>query len=188
MGNRRDLTEEELNNLLAWLDPDRERAARKYQTIYRGLTKIFAIKGCKEPEELADETINRVARKASEVAANYQGDPTNYFFGVAKKVLLEHQRIKVEFVPLPFNLSALETHELADKLEFECLDHCLQKLTPTKRQIVRRYYDVEAGADAREAFAKFLGIKPNALRVKVFRIISELEECMDKCLQRGGPA
>lgn len=188
MGTRRNLTEEELNNLLAWLDPNREGAARKYQTIHQRLTKIFAVKGCREPEELADETINRVARKADKVAENYQGDPANYFFGVAKKVFLEYQRIKVEFVPVPFNLSAPETHEAADKLEFECLEHCLQKLIPAKRQIVRRYYDAGAGADAREALAKLLGVKPNALRVKVFRIMSELEECMNKCLHRGGPA
>lgn len=188
MGNRRDLTEEEFNSLLAWLDPDREQAAKKYQTIYHGLTRFFAIKGCREPEEAADETVNRVARKADTVSANYQGNPAYYFYGVAKKVLLECQRAKVEFVALPFDLSAPETHEPADKLEFDCLEHCLQKLTPARRHIVRRYYDAEARAATREALAKLLGVTPNALRVKVFRIMSELEECMSKCLRRGGPA
>lgn len=182
-----DLTEEAFNDLLAWLDPNRERAARRYRTIHLGLTKIFTLRGCREPEDLADETINRVARKVKEVATNYHGDPANYFFGVAKKVFLEYQRERVEFVRLPFDLAATDAGAEGEQLEFECLEHCLQLLTPAERQIVREYYGPGVKATTREKLARLLGIKSNALRVKVFRIISKLEECMDKCLKRGSP-
>ena len=53
------LTQELFDTLLDWLDPDRERAGHRYETIRLRLIKIFTSRGCPEAEELADETINR---------------------------------------------------------------------------------------------------------------------------------
>ncbi len=57
------LTQAALDSLLAWLDPDRDRAGAKYEAIRTRLIKVFVCRGCPEAEDLADETINRVASK-----------------------------------------------------------------------------------------------------------------------------
>jgi dihydroneopterin aldolase len=62
-----ELSQETFDALLAWLDSDRDQAAMKYEKIRRALIKIFTGRACVEPEDLADETINRVARKLKEI-------------------------------------------------------------------------------------------------------------------------
>ena len=70
-----DLTQAAFDSLLEWLDPDRARSGEKYEKIRLRLIKIFACRGCSIPEELADRTIDRVARKVGEVSHDYEGDP-----------------------------------------------------------------------------------------------------------------
>ena len=70
-----DLTEDTLDRLLHWLDRDRDRAGQRYEQIRSGLIKVFLCRGSVDPEELADETINRVAKKVLEIAESYVGDP-----------------------------------------------------------------------------------------------------------------
>ena len=90
-----ELSQEAFDALLDWLDSDREQAALKYEKIRRSLIKIFTGRGCVEPEDLADETINRVTSKLKEIEKEFSGDRTRYFFGVANKVHLEHLRRKL---------------------------------------------------------------------------------------------
>src|SRR5687768_2284670 len=86
------LTQQNLDNLLLWLDHDRDTAGVKYEKIRRTLIKIFAARQCHQPEDLADETLSRVARKADELATTYNGEPANFFYGVAKNVHREYLR------------------------------------------------------------------------------------------------
>jgi hypothetical protein len=80
------LTQESLDTLLDWLDPDRESAGCKYEAIRVRLIKIFICRGCAEAEELADETINRAASKLHEIKDNWEGDPALYFYKIAQYV------------------------------------------------------------------------------------------------------
>src|SRR5262245_20430567 len=61
-------TKEEFDCLLAYLSPDREEAGKEYETLRRKLIKLFQYRGCHSPEELADETINRIAKKIKQGA------------------------------------------------------------------------------------------------------------------------
>ena len=85
-------TNDSFNELLAWLHPDSETAALRYETIRADLIRIFRWRGCSDPEGMADETIIRVTRKVGEMAASYVGSPAPYFFGVAKNLLHEYER------------------------------------------------------------------------------------------------
>src|SRR5262245_59386893 len=98
-----DLTQEAFDRLLTWLNPNKEQAAREYEQIRRHLIKIFICRGCTCPEDLADETINRVARRLQEIAATYAGNPHAYFCGVARNIYLEYLRAKPvpELPPTP---------------------------------------------------------------------------------------
>src|SRR6478672_10875246 len=77
------LTQESFDALLDWLDPHREQAGQKYEDIRRRLIKLFVCRGCPEPEDLADETINRVIKKLKEIESGFTGDKARYFYGVA---------------------------------------------------------------------------------------------------------
>ena len=83
------LTRESFDILLAQLDPDRERAGERYETIRRKLIRLFEWRGCAAPEELADETINRVARRMAEGVELHSADPYGYFCAVAHLVFKE---------------------------------------------------------------------------------------------------
>ena len=78
------LTQEAFDQLLAALDADRERAGHQYEIVRRKLLKFFEFHGSDAPEEHADETINRVARKLAEGerVENFNG----YCLGVARRV------------------------------------------------------------------------------------------------------
>ena len=90
--SKRDVTPEDFQQLLNWLGPDPQRAGEKYESIRRGLTTLFDTWQCAEPDNLADETINRVLIKVQNIAATYSGDPALYFYGTAKNVRHEHFR------------------------------------------------------------------------------------------------
>lgn len=77
------LTREAFDKLLACLDRDRERAAEKYEEIRNALITFFEHRGCLSPQEYADETINRVARRLSEGKEIYANNAASYFYGVA---------------------------------------------------------------------------------------------------------
>lgn len=177
---REDLTQEAFDRLLAWLDRDRDRAGYRYEEIRSRLIKIFVCRGCAEPEELADETINRVARKIHEISDNYVGDPALYFYGVAQMVHREHLRKKRDPLPLP-SPSALEQEV---ERRYECLEECMERLSSISRELILAYYGEEKQAkiDRRRELAEQLGIGANALWIRAHRIRESLRECVSKCL------
>ncbi len=178
-GGRWSLTQEAFDSLLAWLDSDRERAGRRYEEIRRRLIKIFACRGCHEPEDLADETINRVAKKVAEISPTYEGDPALYFYGVANKVHLEFVKKRPARPAPPPPPPAGEFER-----EHDCLERCMELLPPRNRELVLQYYREEKGAkiEHRQALADQLGIALNALRIRAHRIRMTLRRCVDACL------
>ena len=177
------LTQTALDNLLAWLDPDRERAGAKYEEVRTRLIKLFTCRGCPEAEDLADETINRVMSRLADVAEGYVGDPTLFFYGVARKVLQEYNRKKFKPAPPP-PAPAAPADEL--EREFECLEQCIGALPPEQRDLVLQYYreDKRAKIDNRRQLAERLGIAANALRIRAHRIRTSLHDCVEACLGR----
>jgi DNA-directed RNA polymerase specialized sigma24 family protein len=177
-----ELSKEAFDALLDWLDSDRERAAVKYEQIRRSLIKIFTGRGCVEPEDLADETINRVTSKLKEIEKDFSGDRARYFFGVANKVHLEHLRKKL---PQAMPASASDPDRI--ELEYSCLERCIERLTKKNRDLLLRYHGADGRMETeyRRELANELGIAPNALRIRVYRIRMGLKECVEKCIERS---
>jgi len=173
------LSQEAFDALLDWLDSDRELAGVKYEQIRSRLIKIFTGRGSIDPEELADETINRVTSKLTEIQNEFTGDRARYFFGVANKVHLEYLRRKT-----PQPQSAL-TDAVRAELEFRCLERCIAWLSEEDRDLLLKEYGAkgQTQADRRKALADELGISLNALRIRVYRIRTALKECIEKCIQ-----
>jgi len=195
------LTKEALDKLLACLDKNREQAASRYEIIRRKLMKYFECRRCCFPEDLADETINRVARKIFEGKEIWTTEPANYFYGVARNVLKEYRgNPERDFSPLETISSlthpcesALRQQEMESErndLEHQlaCLEYCLQQLSPENRRIIINYYQGEKGERIknRRLIAERLGIPTNALRIRVHRIREKLEQSVAerlRCLQ-----
>jgi len=176
------LTQEGFDVPLGWLDPDRERAGSRYEAIRLRLIKIFTCRGCAEAEDLADETINRVAAKVADLAPGYQGDPALYFYGVANKVFLEYLRRRpvIEAPPLREASEDIEA-------EYACLERCMEQLPPESRRLVLEYYQEEKRAkiNRRRKLAEELGIAVNALRIRAHRIRQQLQQCVQVCLEEA---
>ncbi|HEX8186510.1 MAG TPA: sigma-70 family RNA polymerase sigma factor [Blastocatellia bacterium] len=182
MKNEWNLTQEAFDKFLAWLNPNREQAAKKYEEVRRKLIKIFACRGCLEAEDLADETINRVIRKVQQIIDSYVGDPALYFYGVARNVHLEHVRKSPPALPIPPSDTPQQKEE-----QCECLERCLDKLSAENRRLVLEYYKDERRAkiDHRKELAERLGIAPNALRIRMHRVRASLQDCVATCMNKA---
>src|SRR5258706_11814178 len=113
---------ESFDELLSWLNPDREKAGASYEEIRHRLIKIFAHHGCTEAEDLADETLNRVERNVRQIAPGWVNDPILYFYAVARNVRHEYVRRKP-----PPELPPAPDAQQAER-EDVCLEQCLQRI------------------------------------------------------------
>jgi DNA-directed RNA polymerase specialized sigma24 family protein len=177
--NLRELRQQDFDRLLSWLDTDRERAGLLYEKIRWRLVTILASRGCTLAEELADETIDRVARRVPDIEKTYVGEKAVYFLGVMNNVHHEYLRR-----PLPPRLAPTDDDiDAREQIHF-CLDNCLARLAPYSRQLIERYYaaDKKAKIDLRKVIAHEMGIKASTLRLRALRIREKLQACIEQCL------
>lgn len=175
------MDQESFDRLLAWLDPDRDVAATKFEAIRSRAIKILIFRGCYEEEDIWDETVDRVARKLPKLAENYVDDPALYFYGVAKMVCRE-RRPKPPTPIDPPTPDPPDIKELYDR----CLTVCLDRLDERERKLMLDYFK-EAGRakiDAHNAMAEEVGIKIHALRTRAHRIKKTLKKCVVECIER----
>ena len=180
------ITQEQFDYLLGWLNTDRDLAGKKYETIRFGLIKIFASKGFSDAEDLADETINRVTVRLSDVRENYVGEPAHYFRGVARNVVRERlQRKEIPFDTIEIRVDPKPEHTE----EYDCLGHCLQRLPVNKRDLILDYYLYEGHEkiEQRKRLAGQRKISEGAIRSRAFQIKRNLQNCMRQCslLKKG---
>jgi DNA-directed RNA polymerase specialized sigma24 family protein len=181
-------TQEVFDKLLLCLDPDRERAGEEYEMLRLRLLTYFRSRACLCAEELADESLNRLAQK---VAA---GEPiremTRYCYGLARLVWMEYLRDPITKNTSLDDLPALPTlmpDPLLQQERLDCFQHCLRRLTAEERQLIVSYWDHDQQSDsaARREMAARLGISPTALRIRVSRGKKKLKDCYYNCLETG---
>ena len=175
----KELRQKDFDRLLGWLDQDRERAGMLYERIRWRLVTILASRGCVLAEELADETIDRVARRVADIERIYVGDKAIYFLGVMNNVHHEYLRR-----PVPSRLVDTSDNVETREAIHLCLDNCLEHLAPYSRQLIERYYaaDKKARIDLRKVIARELGIKAATLRLRALRIREKLQSCIERCM------
>ena len=181
---------ESFDEILAWLNPDRDVAGTIYVQLRQDLTKIFTWNRCPDPDGLTDEVFDRVAKKVHEVRKTYVGDPKLYFYGFARNLIKEiPKKIKTQ-MSLQGTEPALDPRRGSEQetanMREDCLRSCLQKLSKDKRELIVAYYarDKQAKIDHRTEMAQRLGISVETLRVKAFRIRGTLEQCLERCIDR----
>lgn len=184
------LTADAFTKLLHRLDADRERAGEKYEDLRRTLIRFFEWRSAPSPEEQADETFNRIARKLDEgmEIVNIGG----YCHQVARLVCLEafkghdSRRMPLDEIKLeaPAPDTTAETAEKEHRLT--CLDDCLRVLPVESRELITEYYcDEKRGRiDRRQALADSLGLRRDALANRAQRVRDKLEHCVIRCLRK----
>jgi len=179
------LNQEAFDKLLIAFDEDRDTAGRKYLEIRNNLTRFFEWRGCSFPEDHADETINRMAKRVveGEQILNHSG----YAMGVARLLLLEINKGRQrEQSALAEISTAPEAYVPEDDGErrLTCLRSCLQTLSPDNRELILQYYQGEKGEKIgnRKKLLERLGIPINTLRMRALRLREKLQSCVEECL------
>jgi len=181
------LTQNAFDNLLVCLDPVRDRAAEKYETLRRKLVKFFQWRGSLAAEDDADEALNRVARRLQE--GEQIRDICSYVNGVARLLALEsmkhHEQERLALERRPPTSTSENREESARQLE--CLDSCLERFPAETRVLITEYYQHEKHRkiEQRKALAARLGIPPNALRIRLHRLRATLEQCVADCVKQS---
>jgi DNA-directed RNA polymerase specialized sigma24 family protein len=160
----------------------------------RRLVAYFDRKNCLSPDELADETLNRVSRRLDEEGSIDTETPAKYCYIVARYVFLEHVRAGNGNVvaiddylagPKSLKLAMPEDPE-ADRREemLSCLDECSARLERSEREMILQYYvgEEREKIDNRRSLAEKLGISANALSIRACRIRRRIEECVRNCI------
>lgn len=174
------LTPEEFEALLKVLHPDRHKAGEVYEQIRRRLVRLFEWRGCTCPEELTDETFNRVARKLAGGLALENKDPYAYFCGVAhhvfQEVLRQNAREQKMRESGDWQLSCPDEDEADFRLDH--LRNCLERLGFAQRRLLLRYYQDDQRIQSRKNLCRELGVELNALRIRVHRLRKKVETCV----------
>jgi DNA-directed RNA polymerase specialized sigma24 family protein len=172
--------------LTAFDAQDRERAGAEYEKIRIRLIRFFEWRGSDSPEEMADETLNRIARKIEE--GETIRNLSSFISGVARNVLREfydeQARERKNLARFAEEENRFEPEE--EDRRMPCFRECLDALPEAESRLLIDYYnqtDVPKIKQRRELAAK-MGETANALRIRAHRIRQKLDKCIEGCLKR----
>ena len=185
--------------LLRLLDSDPARAGERYRLTFQKLVRLFAAHLCRDPEDLAGETILRACRAIDgglELTSQFE----TFLFGVAKNIALEdYKRRRKEHLPLeemtaahepaldPLD-DALGLPKWKQDLYHECLRRCLQNLDEQQRDELIQFYrgDQEGELKSnRKQLDLRLGTNTKALGSRMLRLRARLDLCIKECVERS---
>jgi hypothetical protein len=183
---------------LNWLDEGVDSGGERYLEMRRRLVFYFERRNCLAPDELADETLNRVSRRLEEEGSIATDSPAHYCYIVAKFVFLESIRAREnrqtnldDLAPSQQAASAMAVPPSSggdndsQEKRYTCLENCLRKLQTSDQELILSYYQGERRAkiEHRSQLAERLGLTANALSIRACRIRSRLELCVRTCSQ-----
>jgi len=182
-----ELTGPALRSLLQRLADDGAAAAAAFASLRQRLEDFFDRRGVPDAALLADETLDRVARKI-EAGEPVESVPA-YCYGVAKRVLLEwHRERGREAAALSESALAAANAPPPSEARVACLERCLMELPAESRDLIVRYYQGEGSVhlDSRKALAEAFSLTAGALKTRAYRLRGQLQECLRRCLAEGG--
>jgi DNA-directed RNA polymerase specialized sigma24 family protein len=151
-----------------------------YRRIHARLESFFRWKGLGDGASLADETLDRAARRLADDAVRTEA-PMPFLLGVARFVAMEAQRREVQVRTAEQSSGVPPPEDEAVEAAVSALEGCLEGLLPAERALVLTYYREGSGRariESRQQQADSLGIGLNALRIRAFRLRERLEQCI----------
>jgi RNA polymerase sigma factor (sigma-70 family) len=192
-----EVSREDFKRFLGRLDPNPVRAWEVYAQLRLALLTYFEHNRCSDCQQLADETLDRIAKKPGDYAIV---NVAEFAFGVARNVRREIARKAAlqrdlseagEEKPEHRGPNAEDTIisgiDMAQRLA--CLRKCMAALPPEERQLFQQYHsdDSEALDEHRQRLAKALGVSWTTLRMRISRIRRKLENCFENCCAGSTP-
>ena len=168
------------------MDPDREPASRAYEALRNKLVDYFDWRGATSPDAMADETLDRIAKKLNE--GEVVEHVSAYTYGIARRVLQEaHRRTSRERTAFRFLEHDTPPTAAEEDARLPCLKQCLQQLSEENRRIIMAYYDGEGRAhlSERKAVAERFKLSYAALKTRAHRVRGLLEDCLRQCVEGG---
>ena len=175
------MTQEAFESLLAAFHQDRDEAARRYQSLRQRLIFFFAQRQFTQAESLADQVLDRLARR---ISSGEQIDSlASYAYGIAKFVAQEEQRHVIrqdaasrEYVENNSLLSDTRDDELLQK----AMEDCLSRQSKTNRKVLIQYYTFrgQTKIEHRRKLAIQLQLTPSGLRKHTFHLRRAIEACV----------
>jgi DNA-directed RNA polymerase specialized sigma24 family protein len=185
--------------LLNLLGPDEAQAAVEYQNLHQRLTRFFDWNNAQDPMALADETLDRLAKRAAESAMseNVRSDMTEgvrnvsaFALGVARHILQEEARRQLKMTEINQHWRSMELARTQDpdaEAIADALQQCLEKMRPERRRLIEAYYNYTGTEKIRmhQQLAETEGLSLNALRNRALRTRQELETCIRRRLGKN---
>jgi len=182
-----DLSEEDFNRFLHWLDPDRETAARKYKGIQTKLINILNARCCPISDDLVDQAFDQTIRRLPHIIDTFRGEPASYIYVVAKNLLakyFEDQSKMAELQDPDLLPDPARKPDPEAERGFECIERCLGRLPLEQRKLFETYYrEIRNAGKYRRQLAEELRLPIEALRLKAFRIKEKMRVCAEECLK-----
>ncbi len=184
--------------LLKWLDggpANEDSQGQKYEEMRQRLVTFFDRKNCPYPDDLADETLNRVMKWVEEHDREQDEEPAKICYNTARFVFHESLRkptyetedvsdLSTPPAVDPQKVALLEEEGQGKEKRLSCLEGCSQKLISDDRDLIVRYYygEQRVKLDNRKRLAAERGMTANALSIKACRIRDKLRDCVTKCV------
>jgi DNA-directed RNA polymerase specialized sigma24 family protein len=184
---------ETFKELLNLLHSDEAQAAVEYRNLHQRLARFFDWNNVQDPMALADEAMDRLAKRAAESASNEAVHNVSAFaLGVARHLLQEEARRQLKMAEIGRHWRAMEstrTQEPETEALEDALQQCLGKMQPERRRLVEAYYSYSSSEKIKmhQQLAEAEGLSLNALRNRALRARQELEACIRKQLGRKIP-
>ncbi len=177
-----------LQALLERLRADSASGGFGYEQLRRRLILFFRQREPVDAETLADEALDRLARRLDEgVPIN---NPAPYAFGIAKLMLFEAnaRRLRQEVrVDEPETKPAMIEDDAIDPALVRALRICLRSIGRRGSELMLAYYrdDDARRIRTRRNMAEKLGISVNTLRNRALRLRAALETCVRARMTSG---
>ncbi|HEX4950911.1 MAG TPA: hypothetical protein VFZ34_29890 [Blastocatellia bacterium] len=190
-------TPESFARLLYWLDGGVDSSGQKYEEMRERLVTYFDRKNCVAPDDLADETFNRVMKWLEQNRKEQDAEPAKICYNTARFVWHEslrrpeHLQDELETIPItrqpaedPRVTAGLTEAQEQQEQRLSCLEKCSAQLPAEERVLIVRYYSGEQRVklDNRKALAAERGMTANALNIKACRVRDKLRRCVTECL------
>ncbi|SDE85336.1 RNA polymerase sigma factor [Terriglobus roseus] len=174
------MQEGSLSALLSLLGDGPESSGTAYGNLHQRLTRYFRINACADPEQLADEVLNRLAKIAASDAASI-ASPTAFALGIARHVLQENVRAELREAEAGRNWQTSRKIANPDEeVALQAIDVCLASMPTAKSELLRTYYEStgKQKIEHHRQLAERLGISINTLRNRLMRARRELDTCV----------
>lgn len=176
----------EMDKLLFWLNPDREKAIQLYLNLQERL--VYYFRGFDDREDLAGEVFNRTLDNFRKGTVMTEIDPAKYLYAIARNIKRENFRKRI--------ILSLDENAEADKLiqpdsednnevfseKYQAVRDCIESLG-AEGELFLKYHIVPQRVDTdeyRSRMAESENITLYYLRVKIFRIKKKIIKCFEK--------